>query len=528
MRNQKILLYMVFVLLCLLAACSNKTEDPEKVAEKGKEDVHSSGFPIVDDAITLKMFTGKPQGNSDNDWNDLPVWNEYEDMTNIQLDWVEQVPLDNIGEKRVIVMSSGQMPDVFFASQLSNSELYRYGANDVFLELNDLIDEYAPNLKKLMEENPEIRKGMTFPDGNIYAMPYIQNTDFLSIRLGKRPWIDETWLARVDMDMPDTTEEFYNFLKATQAEDDDVIPYGGGRIDDLIAWLEGSFGLNGSGDTFVDTAPGSNELRFMPITDEYRNMLEYIRKLYTEGLIDHDIFSIKWDEFIARASDGKYASMVFDDPEDAFDDTDFSSPAALEGPDGERMYTSVSSPLVQNGQFVITNENPNPAATVRWMDYFYSDEGSKLMYMGLEDETYQKKDGTYQYTDEIENAENKGQAMAEYLPWVDINPPGIVKERYFSGTETSEASKESAAKIEPYIPDDIWPEFTYTKDESGILDSTGVDVEKYAREMRDKFIAGAESLDDENWDEYVATLEEMGLDEYMEVKENAYRRYKKN
>lgn len=59
----------------------------------------------------------------------------------------------------------------------------------LFLALNDLIDEYAPNLKALMETDPTIEKAITFPDGNIYSMPALIEEDFLSLRLSARPWL---------------------------------------------------------------------------------------------------------------------------------------------------------------------------------------------------------------------------------------------------------------------------------------------------------------------------------------------------
>src|SRR5699024_5992443 len=166
--------------------------------------------------------------------------------------------------------------------------------------------------------------------------------------------------------------------------------------------------------------------------------------------------------------------------------------------------------------------------TVRWIDYFYSDEGSRMMYMGLEGETYQEKDGEFVYNEEIKESNQPERQISDYLPWVGINPPGLLKERYYTGVETTKASKESAEKISPYIPDNLWPSFTYTKDERNVLASKGVDIEKYVEEMRDKFIAGTETLNDQTWKNYVQTLEEMGLEEYMETQNEAYRRYQHN
>lgn len=530
MKKRTWSVFVSAVILCLVAACSNQTDDSEEIAAKGKDDVNTSDFPIVDDddEITLDMFTGKSEVNVDVDWNNLLIWNEFEDMTNINVDWTEQVVMDSLEEKRNLALGGGELPDVFYASSISNSDLFKYGDQGTLLKLNDLIDEYAPNLKKLMEEDPNIEKGMTFPDGNIYSMPGIFYEDFLSIRVGARPWIDQEWLDRVDMDTPETTDEFYQFLKAVKDTDDDMIPYSGVSMDDLIGWLQGAFGLNNTGADLIDLDPESDELRFVPTSPDYREMLEYAGKLYDEELIDQTIFSIEWDQYMANASDGKYASTVFYDPEMTFGKSGFDSASALEGPNGDQMYTSVNPSLNNNGQFAITKENPNPAATVRWMDYFYSDEGTKLMYMGLEDETYKEEDGEFKYVDEIEEAEHREEQISQDLAWVGVNPPGLVKAEYFDGSESSEASIESADKIEPYTPDDIWSEFTYTKDENKVLESTGTDIEKYVEEMRDKFISGEEKLDDNSWEKFVDKLEDMGLEEYMEVQEDAYDRYEEN
>ncbi|MBO1913947.1 hypothetical protein J4G37_55180, partial [Microvirga sp. 3-52] len=114
-----------------------------------------------------------------------------------------------------------------------------------------------------------------------------------------------------------------------------------------------------------------------------------------------------------------------------------------------------------------TKENPNPAATVRWLDFFYSDEGARFLYMGIENETYEKTDdGKYQYVDEIANSEDKNDAISRYLPWVGVNPPGIVKQDYFIGAETSEATLEATERIEPFVPEDLWSSFTYTEEEN--------------------------------------------------------------
>src|SRR5690625_1392684 len=63
---------------------------------------------------------------------------------------------------------------------------------------NDLIEEFAPNLKEIFKENPEVRKAITHPDGNIYALPTLDDPDFLAIRVSANPWFREDWLDELD------------------------------------------------------------------------------------------------------------------------------------------------------------------------------------------------------------------------------------------------------------------------------------------------------------------------------------------
>ena len=49
---------------------------------------------------------------------------------------------------------------------MSNYDLLRYSKQGVIIAVEDLIDEYMPNLSKILEENPEYRKMITAPDGH--------------------------------------------------------------------------------------------------------------------------------------------------------------------------------------------------------------------------------------------------------------------------------------------------------------------------------------------------------------------------
>lgn len=531
-------LFSLFVMMViLLVACKGK--DTEEATIEESDGFQEEGFPIVDDTVSLDFITGKAPTTAD-DYNEVTVWKNYNKMTNIDIDWglVEE---DALEEKRNLALGGDSLPDVFYSTDLPNDDLIKYGEQGVFVELSDLIEEYMPNLTEVLEENPDIRKGITFPDGHIYGLPTVYDPDFSSLLMGSKPWINQEWLNKLDMDMPETTDEFYEYLKAVKDTEligngeGDEIPFGGIGIDGLRIVLSGAFGINNNGieQYYVDTEEGSDDLRFIPTTDEYKEMLEYMHKLYDEGLIQENIFSVDTEDSYAMGEDGRYGSVFITSPTTVYGEEageEFVGLPALEGPNGDKKYAGVRSPLISMGGFSITKENDHIPETLRWMDYFYSDEGTEMYFMGEEGETFEETDdGEVEYVDEIvdsDDDQSMEQNLKPHITWLGGRYPGMVKEEYFQGAESTDESIEAADKIEPDLVEELLPEFTYTTDESKKVTSLASDIEKYVDEMMEKFVKGEESLDE--WDDYIEKIEHMNLDEYMEMQQEAYERYEDN
>lgn len=537
--KRKVGLFIFLVSLLILTSCSSeKTEGKDPVIDKEDLDnFNESGMPIVDEPITLHFLTGGSTSNK-KDYNDIMIWKEYSDMTNINIEW-EMMPESGLSEKRNLALASGSLPDVFYTSQMPNIDLLKYGEEGVFVELTDLITEYMPNLNALLEEYPEIEKGMKFPDGNIYSLPTIYSPDFTSVLAGQKNWIRKDWLEKLDMDIPETTDEYYHYLKAVKETDligdgkNNEIPYGGYRTTVLTRWLKGAFGVGNRGinHNYIDADPETDDVRFYPIEEGYKEMLTYLHKLYSEGLIQKNIFSIEKDQHYANGTEGLYGSSVLNSPEATYGKVgkDYVGMPALKGPNGDHIYSYVNTSLAHMNGFILTEDNENIPETLRWMDYFYSDEGAKLFFMGIEGETFEEKDdGEIDYVDEIKNDPDLTleQKLADYFTWMGGGYPGIVKSEFFKGAESLPSSIEAAEKIEGDLPEEVWPDFTYTIDESNKLSSLAADIEKYVDEMQDKFITGDESLSD--WDKYIKTLEKMGLQDYIDIQQTAYERYKAN
>lgn len=538
MKNLLFLLTVV-QLIIFTTACQNSSTsgtNSEK-ASKSAENVNESGFPIVKKPIELTFFTGKYEQNHDN-YEETLVFKTYEEKTGIKVNF-EEVPFGTLTEKRNLALASGDYPDVFYSARIPSADLYNYGKQGVFIPLNDLIDKYAPNFKKVMEKHPDIKKGLTMPDGNIYSIPSYYDPDFLPMLIGKPLWIKKSWLDQLGMEEPKTIEDFYKYLKAVKQTDlngngkNDEIPLAATDTGAIVDHLKGAwgFGTRGLAHKHVDVDPKTGKLRFFRTDPKFKEVLEYVHKLYSEGLIDPEIFTMDDSKLNAKGSKGIVGSAIVPNPETVFSNQkDYFGLGALKGPHGDQLYSHVKAPLVHVGAFAITNKNKHPEATMRWIDHFFSEEGATFQFMGVKGKTYEvTKNGELRYVDEIINNPDGltfDQALTPYVTWMGGSYPGYVQQKYFKGSEALPSSLEAGEKARPYVPEEIWNGFNYTEKELEFKQSVGTDIETYIDEMEAGFISGKIPFNE--WDKYVEKVKQMGSDKYLEIEKAAYKRYQAN
>src|SRR5699024_12229427 len=89
------------------------------------DNLNEEGFPIVDEEIDLKFMAGQAPATNP-DWNDVMIFNEFEDMTNINIEW-EMVTHETLEEKRNLAFGGGQLPDAFHSTSMGSPDLMKYG-----------------------------------------------------------------------------------------------------------------------------------------------------------------------------------------------------------------------------------------------------------------------------------------------------------------------------------------------------------------------------------------------------------------
>lgn len=523
---------------------SDETDAPETpgaeggaVADPEVPNLNREGFPIVEEKITLTAMVNQTAVQPD--FNEILIWDHYEDLTNIHIEW-DSVPSTSIAERRNLALATNDLPDLFYRSSMGEEDLAKYGPEGSFIALNDLIDTYAPNFAGIMAEFEDVRKGVPMADGMIYAFPGLSNT--LPVEINPKLYINTAWLEAVGHEMPTTTDEFYEMLTAFKNDDPngngeaDEIPWTSSTLEHIFRTLRGSWGLGnrGFGGGYWDINPETDELRFMPFSPEYREMLEFINKLYSEGLIDEEIFTMNLEQVLAKSESDTIGSFSFTNTAAAsntYEENYRGLEVALEGPHGDQMWAGARAHIAGKGAFIITEANEHPEASVRWIDYFYGDEGAKLVYMGIEGETYHEvEEGVYELLPEIVDNIPEGssfdQVVSQFVPYAGGGLPTMSNEQVFKGGEMQPIAYEAAMNMLPFIPEERWAPFSYTPEESEQNSEILADLGAFITQNQAEFIQGSKSFDE--FEAFVEEARGMRFDSYAANVEAAYERYQFN
>ncbi|MEG0284909.1 MAG: extracellular solute-binding protein [Vagococcus sp.] len=537
-KKSKIALSLLSASLFLVACGSKEKETKKEAVELGKV----GEFPITKDKLKMTMMGPRM---TEVEWADLPVFKDYAEKTNMEFKFITP-PSDDFGTKLNLAFASGDLPDVLFGTgpdTLTPAMEMDYGEQGLLVPLEDLIDENMPNFKKLMDEDPTIKKSITTPDGHIYSLPWLARARTASWPKGPM-WYRGDWLDAVGQkELPQTTDEFYDLLVKYRDEDPngngkkDEIPLTDTKMEHTSTYLMGAFGMKARGIQEID-----GKVEYTPVTDNYKEYVTFMNKLYSEKLLDQEVYSQSGEQKTAKGQNNQLG--VFQDwysffttgksPEEAVKDPMFQP---LTSPVSEKAVIP-GSPRMQRATFAITNKAASPEALLRWVDYFYSEEGAFYLNKGPEGEFWkwetndkgEKVRVVAKDSDKDNPEEGRKYISPAYgmpVPTVDYDPQGeyIIYKNANEPLDTTFddfIAKETKDKIDPAaeVP---FPLLYLTKEETDKTRDIGTDMKTYVEQMEAKFITGVEPIS--NWDKYVKTLEGMGVEEYVKVYQGAYDRW---
>lgn len=511
----------------------------EGKAETAPVDAEESGnvtavgeYPIVKDPITLKIMGRKDPGAPN--WDELELFKRLTEITNINFEF-EMCETETFAEQKNIALVGGEYPDMIWrddAAAITDEETY--GPQGIFIDLTDLIDKYAPNIKALMEERPDVKASMTALDGKIYGLPYVFETATVQGHVG---FFDSRWMENVGISkVPETTDELYEMLKAFKEQDangngdpNDEIPFTcvglTTTMQDLL--IPAFTGVpNGLG---FNTKDG--EVVYAPAMPEYKEFLTFANKLYEEGLLDPEFSTQTVQQWQAKMKSdmcGVYSgSPTGLDPETTTTEQ-LSLPPLTSATNDKKV---LKQPInLYPGRAFITDKCEDPVAAIRLLDMFYATPENAVdgfsgltAFAGWEGEHWEYTDETksaYQWIDPITGFGDINKTVS-----VNMELPGYLSFRAMpSGSPLMENKVEQVQKMqEPYYTASYPTNARFSTEESERGNVIENDLYNQVVMMTTKFITGEESID--NFDAYVETLNQIGLPELLTIKEAALERW---
>lgn len=463
----------------------------------------------------------------------MTMFNDAAAAAGVTLKWIEV--RSGWDEKKAVTLAGNNLPDIFIGA-LNDSDVM--ANKDLFVELTDLIEQYAPNIQKMYENCPEARIAGTFGDG-IYSLPLI--TAYMPhscITLN----INKEWLDKLGLEVPTTIDEMEEVMIAFRDGD----PNGNGIQDEIaFDWppahyhdvyaLTGAYGVVDSlSDSMVVIQDG--KISFLYENEAFYKLTQRVHKWYEEGLITPEVFTNDYAASNALCASGDIARVgistgwSLDSRFGQYKDQYICIPQLhAEGVEKVLWPCNATSFNIQNSTAAVLTKNcKDPVAAIKLLDQFYTDDFGVQSYYGSFDTgmTTKYDDGTYsiQCTEGYDTIDEAKWFLALVDNGVGYFSPEL-QARTKADTElTARLDYDNVYKDVRPVDSDIWPKLAkFTEEDSEELSYVETDILTTVNQKIAQWIVKG-GIEDE-WEGYLKDLNAMGLEDLREIYQHTYDDY---
>lgn len=440
-------------------------------------------------------------------------------------------------EKLQLLIASNNLPDVI--SPIPSDTAKKIGIAGMLYDYNESIDK-MPDFEKIIKEDMTSYVSLLADNGALYIAPQktIDTNNFGFFRY--IPTIREDLVKEVGMEIPQTFEELYEVLKAIKAKHPDAVGLINRTGTDIFKDMGYLYGTrpdvhyNFEGDKYV----------FGPESENYKEMLKYLNKLWKEGLADPELFTASKTQFESKVING--LGVFFIDWAEYSSTYTKTHMSLLEGNKDEFLLVPIGplTPEIYPRKIVqkmsATNDYCSMSISVNseakenlveFVNWLYSEEGTDVSNYGVKDEHYTvEADGKYKLKENI---------MADY------NPDGTIERDKIYGINLPHMRRVTTNKefsvVNEYVKktDDIlnalretdYPYatnneivLTYTEEEIEERNTIQSDINTCVNEWSIGLVTGEKSFDD--YESFIAETKKRGVDRLVEISNAAYDRLK--
>ena len=544
-RRFKIFNIIVVLLICaFFVSCGKDSSSSQSHFLKDANLNEVGVFPVCKEKITLTIgIEGDKKLIEDYKTNSLTKYLEEKMNANLEFMLFDEGEAD---KSIKLMMSAGgkNLPDIIIGDNVNDSDVIAYAQKGLIVPLNDYYENSSYYLKKIAEKEKGLLDLITMPDGNIYTIP--RYTKILQNEYGVKLWIYKPFLDKLGLDMPKTTDEFYDVLAKIKNGD----PNGNGKNDE-IPYI-GTGGTGGSGYLFADFImssfiyadaedyymyPENGKIHFACTDKRWKDGLLYLKKLCSDNLLSPSSFTVTPEQFNSIINKkeviaGSFISMgpyFTDENKDRYSEYKVVEPFI--GPDGEQ--NPILWATKPRNRFFITKNCKYPEAAFRLGDIMCDENVAIMNRWGVEGSDWEKAgEGDIGVASE----EGYPALIVPKLEW------GVRQNSHWQGkgpgyrdyniglgvavTESNPMDYEIARSSLAYkklMPEEYIVKLVYNVDEYGEVARISGDIMSYVNNATVDFVTGAKDID-ANWENFVSDLNSLGAERLREIMQGAYDR----
>lgn len=498
----------------------------ETETEEGKADSQAAPgqvtLPLTEETKTLSVWMGIDATTANNitTYAETPAAKEAEKRTNVKIEYSHPATTAT-QEQFNLLVASGNLPDIMWYN--SNSAKYTGGMDaliddGIFLDLTDYL-QYMPNYVAAMERNAETELQCKTDTGR-YAVAWMLNIEKEWDWGG--PLIRKDWLEDCSLEVPVTYDDWYEMLKAFKEKKGATVPMltGSKEFYNMLEDLNAGYGVT---DDFINR---DGKATYGPIQSEYQDFMKLMNQWYSEGLIDPEFMTRDTQDQSTMANDqtGVHLFGVWTQPSGyyaKYGQEWIPAPYPVKN-EGEVAHLGWQQYEICADALAITTSCKDPVLAAKWIDYFYSEEGSLLKNYGIEGETFEYVDGTPQLSETVRKAKADGTKTGYDFLGVALTGIYDWKNSLYGNEEKNLVCYDiwDASTDGSYV----MPPVSMTSEEGSSYSAIMGDITTYVQECTVKFITGAMDAE-KDWESFVSQIQSMGIDQAAEYQQAALDRY---
>ncbi|MCM3132549.1 ABC transporter substrate-binding protein [Paenibacillus polysaccharolyticus] len=394
---------LAVLLASLLAGCSSGSPSPGD-SPTAKEDDNS---PVT---FSYYMFSS---GKKDTLASETTIGKELQKQTGV--DFKLEYLVGDSATKAGVMIASGDYPDVI-ASSGEMSKLLDAGA---YIPLDDLIEKYGPNIKKVY--GPYFDKMRNPEDGKIYALPYTANQGEYSGSPnigGGAFWIQRSVLKEFNYPKISTLDEYFDLIedykeKHPKVDGAETIGFVSlaGVANNFFTLQNPAMHLAGypnDGGVMVDMQ--THVARTVSGTEEQKRWIKKLNEINAKGLLDPESFTMNKDQYLAKLTSGRvlgyfnYAWQIGDATKNllaaGIDEKRYAPLPIVFDKSVKDQYIDPPG-FVNNYATGITVNAKDPVRIIKYFDNLLKEENQILIQWGIKDQTYSvDENGRFYYAND--------------------------------------------------------------------------------------------------------------------------------